>query len=129
MGFAYIQWLWMTLKEEEVSVGTLNSAFSALHSILFVFNREMRRNIKVGTLIALTAWYDRALNALAMFRNSSSSQVHANPISIHTCNTFRQSYNQTNTQNSTSASLGHSKRDLCKLLRVLGTCKRTKQYW
>jgi hypothetical protein len=56
MGFAYIQWLWMTLKDEEVSVGTLNSAFSALHSILFVSKREMRRKIKVGTLIALTAW-------------------------------------------------------------------------
>jgi hypothetical protein len=58
MSFAYIQWLWMTLKDEEVSVGTLNSAFSALHSILFVFNGEMRQKIKVGTLIALTAWYE-----------------------------------------------------------------------
>lgn len=56
MSFAYIQWLWMTLKDEEVSVGTLNSAFSAMHSILFVFSKEMRRKIKVGTLIALTAW-------------------------------------------------------------------------
>jgi hypothetical protein len=49
----------MTLKEEEVSVGTLNSAFAALHSILFVSNKEMRRKIKVGSLIALTAWYDQ----------------------------------------------------------------------
>jgi hypothetical protein len=57
MSFSYIQWLWMTLKVEEVSVGTLNSAFSALHSILFVFNKEMCRKITVGTLIALTAWY------------------------------------------------------------------------
>jgi hypothetical protein len=57
MSFSYIQWLWMTLKAEEVSVGTLNSAFSALHSILFVFNVEMLRKIPVGSLIALTAWY------------------------------------------------------------------------
>ncbi|KAE9380934.1 hypothetical protein N431DRAFT_323907 [Stipitochalara longipes BDJ] len=56
MSIAYIQYLWMTLKEEEVKVVTLNSAFSALHSILFICNGEMRAKIRVGTIIALTAW-------------------------------------------------------------------------
>jgi hypothetical protein len=57
MGFAYVQWLWMTLKKTEVSIGTLNSAFSARSSLLFIFNWEMIRKIKVGSLIALAAWY------------------------------------------------------------------------
>ena len=56
MSIAYIQYLWMTLKAEEVKVETLNSAFSALHSILFIFNGEMRAKIRVGAFIALTAW-------------------------------------------------------------------------
>jgi hypothetical protein len=70
MSFSYVQWLWMTLKVEEVSVGTLNSAFSALHSISFVFNKEMFRKITVGTLIALTAWYE----LLSVSNRKQSSQ-------------------------------------------------------
>lgn len=57
MSSAYVQRLWMTLKKREVTIGTLNSAFSARSSLLFIFNWEMIRKIKVGSLIALTAWY------------------------------------------------------------------------
>jgi len=56
MGFSYTQLLWLTLKEKEVRVGTLNSAFSALSSILFVFNKEMRQKIKIASLVALAIW-------------------------------------------------------------------------
>ena len=47
----------MTLKKREVTVGTLNSSFSALSSLLFIFNTEMLQKIKVGSLLALIAWY------------------------------------------------------------------------
>lgn len=56
MTFAYTQWLWMTLKESEVTIGTLNNAFAAQHSLLFILNLEMFRKIKVGYLLAATMW-------------------------------------------------------------------------
>ncbi|KAG9238932.1 hypothetical protein BJ875DRAFT_415061 [Amylocarpus encephaloides] len=54
MTFAYIQYLWMTLKDTEVSIQALNAAFAAPTSWLFIFNYEMLRKISVGYLLAIS---------------------------------------------------------------------------
>lgn len=53
IGFAYTQWLWWTLKRTKISVSALDAAFGADTSLLALFNLEMLRKIKIGSLLAL----------------------------------------------------------------------------
>jgi hypothetical protein len=56
VGIAYTQWLWKTLRTNEISVSGLDAAFAADTQIVSLLNVDMLRNIKIGSLLALVAW-------------------------------------------------------------------------
>ena len=57
MTFGYTQWLWMSLKNTDISIGALNDAIAAQQSILFAFNFEMLRKLQIEYVLAVTIWY------------------------------------------------------------------------
>lgn len=53
----YTQWLWRTVKRKEMTIEAWNAAFSADTSILSLLNWEMLRKLRVGSALAVFAWY------------------------------------------------------------------------
>lgn len=53
----YTQWLWRTVKTEQMTVGALNAAFGADTSVLSLLNVELLQKLRIGYIMAAFAWY------------------------------------------------------------------------
>ncbi|KAI9776496.1 MAG: hypothetical protein M1839_009530 [Geoglossum umbratile] len=53
---AYIQRIWTTMKDKEMSVKGLNALFQATSDVTSFFRWEMISRAKVGTIVALISW-------------------------------------------------------------------------
>jgi hypothetical protein len=55
---AFTQWLFMCLKMKSVTVKTVDSAYGARGSLLFLLNGEMLQKLPIITILALISWYE-----------------------------------------------------------------------
>jgi hypothetical protein len=57
VGVAYIQCIWLRLREKFVSLRTIDRAFDSLRNIFALVDWELLRKMDIAVFLAVTVWY------------------------------------------------------------------------
>jgi hypothetical protein len=56
IGNAYVQYLWLRLKQTHISMGAVDGAFQAMDNLFSLATPELRKRMSIGLVIGLVFW-------------------------------------------------------------------------